>query len=57
MYEYKVVEAKNAKDAETQMNKYAKEGWRVISNTFGRTSKPNLSLPLKEKRNNYCEVL
>ena len=34
MYEYKAVEAKNAKDAETKMNKYAKEGWRVISNTF-----------------------
>ena len=33
MYEYKVVEAKNPKDAETQMNKYAIEGWRVVSIT------------------------
>lgn len=30
MFEYKVVEAKNAKDAEAQMNKHAREGWRVM---------------------------
>jgi Domain of unknown function (DUF4177) len=31
MYEYKVVKAKNERDAEEKMNTYAKEGWRVIS--------------------------
>ena len=34
MYEYKVMEAKNYKEAEEFMNKFAKEGWRVISNTY-----------------------
>ena len=34
VYEYKVVEAKNAKEAEKLMNKFAKEGWRVVSNTY-----------------------
>lgn len=34
IFEYKVVEAKNPKDAEVLMNKYSKEGWRVISNTY-----------------------
>jgi len=34
MFEYKVVEAKNHKDAEDLMNKYARDGWRVISNTY-----------------------
>ena len=34
MYEYKVVEAKNAKEAEKLMNEYAKDGWRVVSNTY-----------------------
>ncbi|HHX78626.1 MAG TPA: DUF4177 domain-containing protein [Acholeplasmataceae bacterium] len=29
-YEYKVVEIKNSKEAEATMNRYAKEGWRVI---------------------------
>lgn len=33
-YEYKVVEAKNAIDAERVMNEYAKKGWRVMSNTY-----------------------
>ena len=51
MFEYKVVEAKNAKDAETQMNKYARDGWKVISNTYWMNLKPNLLLRLKEKRN------
>ena len=34
MYEYKVVKAKNAKDAEKIMNEFAKKGWRVVSNTY-----------------------
>ncbi|MBW4258505.1 DUF4177 domain-containing protein [Methanobacterium sp. YSL] len=34
MKEYKVVEAKNAVEAEKIMNTLAKEGWRVISNTY-----------------------
>jgi len=33
-YEYRVVEAKNSEEAEEIMNEYAKEGWRVISNTY-----------------------
>lgn len=33
-YEYKVVKAKNHEEAEKIMNKYAKEGWRVVSNTY-----------------------
>ncbi len=33
-YEYKVVEAKNSKEAEEIMNRKAKDGWRVISNTY-----------------------
>jgi hypothetical protein len=34
MFEYKVVAVDNAAEAEKVMNQYAKEGWRVISNTF-----------------------
>ena len=34
MYEYKVIEAKNPKEAEEIMNEMAKEGWKVISNTY-----------------------
>ena len=34
MFEYKVVETKNAKDAEKIMNDHASKGWRVISNTY-----------------------
>ena len=34
MLEYAVREAKNAKDAERIMNIMAKDGWRVISNTY-----------------------
>ena len=33
-YEYKVIEAKNSKEAEEIMNRMAKDGWRVISNTY-----------------------
>ena len=33
-YEYKVIEAKNSKDAEQIMNEMANQGWRVISNTY-----------------------
>ena len=34
MKEYKVVEAKNSKEAEEIMNRYAQSGWKVISNTY-----------------------
>lgn len=34
MFEYKVMEARNHKEAEEVMNTHAKEGWRVISNTY-----------------------
>lgn len=50
MYEYKVVEAKNAKDAETQMNKYAKEGWRVISNTYWLNFKAELIITFEREK-------
>ena len=50
MYEYKVVEAKNAKDAEAQMNKYAKEDWRVISNTFWNNFKTELIITFEREK-------
>ena len=34
MYEYLVKEAKDSKEAEKIMNELAKDGWRVISNTY-----------------------
>jgi hypothetical protein len=34
MFEYKVVAVDSATEAEKVMNQYAKEGWRVISNTL-----------------------
>ena len=34
MKQYKVVEAKNSKEAELIMNEMAQDGWRVISNTY-----------------------
>lgn len=33
-YEYKVKEAKDAKQAEVIMNEMAKDGWRVISTIY-----------------------
>lgn len=33
-YEYKVVEAHHANEAEKVMNDYARQGWRVISNVY-----------------------
>lgn len=50
MYEYKIVEAKNAKDAEIQMNKYAKEGWRVISNTYWMNFKAELIITFEREK-------
>lgn len=34
MYEYKVVEVRNSAEAESIMNKMAKDGWRVVSTTY-----------------------
>ncbi len=34
MYEYKVLKAKNAKEAETLMNEMANDGWRVASTSY-----------------------
>lgn len=34
MKQYKIIEAKNSKEAEDIMNKMAQDGWRVISNTY-----------------------
>lgn len=50
MLEYKVVEAKNAKDAEAQMNKYAREGWRVISNTYWANFKAELIITFEREK-------
>ena len=33
-YEYRVIEAKNSKEAELIMNQMAQQGWKVISNTY-----------------------
>lgn len=51
MYEYRVMEAKNAKEAERIMNKMATEGWRVISNTYWTNFKAILIITFeREKR-------
>ena len=34
MYEYKVICIRDWNKLEDELNKYAKEGWRVISNVF-----------------------
>ncbi|MFA5543367.1 MAG: hypothetical protein WC008_04125 [Bacilli bacterium] len=34
MFEYRVIEAKNAIDAETKMNLMAKDGWKVVSTSY-----------------------
>lgn len=34
MYEYKVIKESGIKQAEKAMNKYAKEGWRVVSSNY-----------------------
>ena len=51
MKEYKVVEAKNAKDAENIMNEYAAEGWRVISNTYWVNFKAILIITFERDKN------
>lgn len=48
-YEYKVIEAKNSKDAEEIMNKMAKDGWRVISNTYWMNFKAILIITFERK--------
>lgn len=50
MFEYKVVEAKNAKEAEAEMNKYAREGWRVISNTYWVNFKAELIITFEREK-------
>lgn len=34
MKQYKVIEAKNSKEAELIMNEMTQDGWKVISNTY-----------------------
>lgn len=34
MYEYRVMEAKNALDAQNIMNLMAKDGWKVVSTSY-----------------------
>ncbi len=50
MYEYKVMEAKNYKEAEELMNKFAKEGWRVISNTYWMNWKAILIITFEREK-------
>lgn len=50
MYEYKVVEAKNSKDAEQIMNNMAREGWRVISNTYWTNFKAILIITFEREK-------
>ena len=50
MYEYKVVEAKNSKDAEQIMNNMAREGWRVISNTYWMNFKAILIITFEREK-------
>lgn len=49
-YEYKVIEAKNSKDAEKIMNKLATEGWRVISNTYWLNFKAILIITFEREK-------
>ncbi len=51
MYEYKVLEAKNSKEAENIINKMAKEGWRVISNTYWGNFKAILIVTFERETN------
>lgn len=50
MYEYKVVEAKNAADAQKIMDKYSAEGWRVISNTYWLNFKAELIIAFEREK-------
>lgn len=50
MYEYKVIEAKGSKDAEDIMNKMAKAGWRVISNTYWLNFKAILIITFEREK-------
>ena len=34
MSEYKIVKAKSVQEAQKVMTKYAKDGWKVISNSY-----------------------
>jgi len=48
-YEYKVVEAKNAANAENIMNEMAKRGWKVISNTYWMNFKTELIITFERE--------
>lgn len=50
MYEYKVVEANNSKEAERLMNKYAADGWRVISSVSWNNFKALLIITLEREK-------
>ncbi len=53
MKEYKIVEAGNSKQAEEIMNKMAKEGWRVISNTYWVNFKAILIITFEKDNDLY----
>lgn len=48
MKQYKVIEAKNSAEAEQIMNEMAKDGWRVISNTFWQNFKAILIITFEK---------
>ena len=50
MFEYKVIEAKNAKDAEKIMNQMAQDGWRVISSTYWMNFKAILIITFEREK-------
>lgn len=49
MKQYKVVEAKNSKEAEIAMNRMAQEGWRVISTTYWMNFKAILIITFEKE--------
>jgi hypothetical protein len=51
MFEYKVVETKNGKEAEIQMNELAKEGWRVVATSYWLNYKAILIITFERELN------
>jgi len=52
-YEYKVVEAKGAKQAEEVMNEMAKDGWRVISSVYWMNVKAILIITFEREKKEF----
>ena len=52
MLEYKVIEAKNAEDAQLKMNMMAKDGWKVVSTSYWMNFKVLIIITFK-RENEY----